>query len=107
MPTISNKDNKSTTSVNNLNNVAPPPKADGKVRTNLYATANITQKGNLNALNNYGSPYETDMPESKNANIETPKPNMYRCSVCGVVHEGNDTPKNCLKCDNDRFYKVK
>lgn len=106
MPTISYKDNKSTASVQNLNNVAPPKKCDGKVKTNLDATPNITQKGNMNAINNYGSPYESDTPSNLNT-IETPKPTYYRCSVCGVIHEGDSAPKNCLKCDNDKFYKVK
>ncbi|MBR1746839.1 MAG: hypothetical protein IJ735_01345 [Clostridia bacterium] len=31
----------------------------------------------------------------------------YKCSVCGVLHEGADgAPKSCMKCDNDKFYKI-
>ncbi|HKL73588.1 MAG TPA: hypothetical protein VJ903_01715 [Clostridia bacterium] len=109
MPTISYKDNKSATTLQNINNVAPPKKTDGKVKTNLDATPNITQRGNYNALNNYGSPYESDTPSDTKSCVDTsPRTVLYRCSVCGVVHESNDiAPKSCLKCDNDKFYKVK
>lgn len=110
MPIISNKNNKSTTTVKNLNNVAPNANCDGKVKTNLYATPNITQRGNITAMDNYGSAYATDIPNVTVNATETAQvpPTLYRCSVCGVIHEGGDTaPKNCVKCDNDRFYKVK
>lgn len=31
----------------------------------------------------------------------------YKCSACGVIHESVDgAPKYCVKCDNDKFYKV-
>ena len=31
----------------------------------------------------------------------------YKCSMCGVLHDGrNGMPTSCLKCDNDKFYKV-
>lgn len=31
----------------------------------------------------------------------------YKCSACGVMHDGADgAPKTCVKCDNDKFYKV-
>lgn len=31
----------------------------------------------------------------------------YKCTVCGMTHDGSDgAPKNCVKCDNDKFYKV-
>jgi len=31
----------------------------------------------------------------------------YKCSVCGFLHEAKDgEPKSCVKCDNDKFYKV-
>ncbi|MFA6867271.1 MAG: hypothetical protein WCR54_07120 [Clostridia bacterium] len=34
---------------------------------------------------------------------------LYRCSNCGVIHEcdGDTPPRSCLKCDNNKFYKVK
>lgn len=32
---------------------------------------------------------------------------FYKCTVCGVLHDGKDgEPKSCVKCDNDKFYKV-
>ena len=32
---------------------------------------------------------------------------FYKCSVCGVLHDGKEgAPKSCVKCDNDKFYKV-
>ncbi|NLL55702.1 MAG: hypothetical protein GX242_00610 [Clostridiales bacterium] len=103
MPKTSYKNNKST-GKSNLNNIIQP--MDGN-SINLAATPNITQKGNIESIDNYGSPYQTDIPQPKSDNARPPRPSLYRCSVCGVVHEGNDSPKNCLKCDNDRFYKVK
>lgn len=30
----------------------------------------------------------------------------YKCSVCGIVHEGDSAPETCPKCDNDKFYKI-
>ena len=31
----------------------------------------------------------------------------YKCTVCGVMHDGKDgAPKSCMKCDNDKFFKV-
>ena len=36
-----------------------------------------------------------------------PKTFFYKCSVCGVLHDGKDgEPKSCVKCDNDKFYKA-
>ncbi|HOO22775.1 MAG TPA: hypothetical protein PKY53_03745 [Clostridia bacterium] len=67
-------------------------------------TMNITSQGNKCAREKFGSPYETEAPAPRPA----AKPALYRCSVCGVVHEGGENPpKNCLKCDNDRFYRVR
>lgn len=33
----------------------------------------------------------------------------YRCAICGFMYEAadeNDRPKNCVKCDGDKFYKI-
>ena len=31
----------------------------------------------------------------------------YKCTSCGMMHDGKDgAPKNCEKCDNDKFCKV-
>ncbi len=31
----------------------------------------------------------------------------YKCSICGVLHDSADgVPKTCIKCDNDKFYKI-
>lgn len=49
-----------------------------------------------------------DKPRSAGKNKNTEKLNMYRCSCCGVIQEGGDTPpKSCVKCDNEKFYRIK
>lgn len=27
---------------------------------------------------------------------------LWKCSVCGFIHEGNDAPENCPKCGNPK-----
>lgn len=40
--------------------------------------------------------------------VDNKKKTFYRCTNCGIVHETDGTPPDfCLKCDNDRFYKIK
>lgn len=47
-----------------------------------------------------------------NGKTETPQSGLdgriyYKCSACGVIHDGTQgAPKACVKCDNDKFYKV-
>ena len=69
---------------------------------------------------NYKQPLSKDMKINSNQLSDTQvkptepinnvkKKTLYRCTNCGIVHEcDNDKPpKSCLKCDNDRFDKVK
>lgn len=72
-------------------NTAPPPKCDGRVKTNLYE---------VNA--------HCDSRSASKTAIEAQKATMYRCSACGVVQEsGGNPPSACVKCDNEKFYRVK
>ena len=48
------------------------------------------------------------MSENDIQNTENNCRIYYKCTVCGVLHDGKDgAPKSCIKCDNDKFYKVK
>lgn len=137
MSYIKNSDNKSTTTVN-TNNVAPNANCDGKVKTNLDSETRIdsnsrtcvvsiqngetqrcgiitpvncdTRSNSSNRIQNCDSPRSSNNSVQKfNApHNDVEKPTMYRCSACGVIQEGGDTPpKSCLKCDNEKFYRVK
>lgn len=49
-----------------------------------------------------------DVNEEKNQCKQNCKSHVYyKCSACGVIHDGTEgAPKTCMKCDNDKFYKI-
>ncbi len=46
------------------------------------------------------------MDKKDDANAKEKKCFCYKCSVCGIVQEGDSAPAVCPKCDNDKFYKI-
>lgn len=51
-------------------------------------------------------PKEVIMDKKDDANAKEKKCFCYKCSVCGIVQEGDSAPAVCPKCDNDKFYKI-
>ena len=50
-------------------------------------------------MNSKGKPTQTN--DGKNTIL------YYKCTVCGVLHDAKEgEPKSCVKCDNDKFFKI-
>jgi rubrerythrin len=128
MSNFINSNNNNGTIVKNPKPFAPNQKNDGKVRTNLDVATNSertcvgsimnneTQRagilypetearsGSSNRVESYHSASDNNVAHGN----DVEKPALYRCSVCGVIQEGGENPpRSCPKCDNEKFYRLK
>lgn len=73
------------------------------------SSVNVQNVGNSYSNNNVQNNAQSDVGFNASYgvnNAEGTEGKRYMCRNCGTMHYGNESPKNCCKCDSSDFKEV-